>query len=112
MARSDSALHCIGDALPVATSHAEPYACKQTTAFGGLANFILIDKQSKDKYAIILSIPNKKGQVKPVTNRKLRRRREDTFSYENELRLVLCLQADNDPCLACELHFDWQAIKR
>ena len=47
-----------------ATSHAEPYACKPTripkthsscwgtpkTAFGGLANFILIGKQSKGKF--------------------------------------------------------------
>lgn len=26
----------------------------------------------------------------------------------NELRRVLCLRADNDPCLACELH-SWQS---
>ena len=52
------------DALSVATSHAEPYSSKLTTAFGGLANFILIDKQSKGKYAIILSLPNKKDRLK------------------------------------------------
>jgi len=32
--------HSEGDALPMATSHAEPYASKLTTAFGGLANSI------------------------------------------------------------------------
>ena len=33
-------------------SRAEPYASKLTTAFGGLANFILIDKQSKKKFEL------------------------------------------------------------
>ena len=32
VARPDNALHCVGDAFPVGTSLAEPYACKQTTA--------------------------------------------------------------------------------
>jgi len=42
----------------------------------------------------------------PMAMREKLKGREDTFFCENELRRVLCLQADNDPCLACELHFD------
>ena len=40
MARPEMPKAFEGDALPVATSHAEPYASKLTTAFGGLANSI------------------------------------------------------------------------
>ena len=58
------------DALPLATSRAEPYASELTTAFGGLANFILIGKQSKEKHAIILSLPNKKDRYKTFQNKR------------------------------------------
>ena len=47
------------DTLPLATSHAEPYASELTTPFGSFTNFLLIDEQSKGKHAIILSLPDK-----------------------------------------------------
>ena len=40
MAHPDNALHCEGDTLPLAMRFAEPYPCKQTTAFGSRPNSI------------------------------------------------------------------------
>ena len=49
----------IEDALPLATSRAEPYACKQTTAFGGLANFIRGEATKESS----ISLPRQKNPV-------------------------------------------------
>ena len=86
-------------------SRAEPYAGKQTTAFGGLANFILIDEQSKGKRAIILSLPNKKDRHKPVQKEcRMGVWREDALPVATSCDKSLVSELPDDFCRTCELH--------
>ena len=58
---------CVGEKIHFLAkmSRTKPYACKQTTAFGGLANFILIDKQSKEKFDFSPT-PKKETQTEKI----------------------------------------------